>query len=99
LFFKTIFIQLLDNVYNFYHQSNQTKGGGHFFFFFPFCVTVFSKPKLRLFFSHIGKKGSRMQVLINTNPLDRFMNGKVTFEKKLLILMVHSQNNRMVVIF
>jgi len=40
-----------------------------------------------------------MQVLINTNPLDRFMNGKVTFEKKLLILMVHSQNNRMVVIF
>jgi len=64
-----------------------------------FALRFFQNLSYAYFFSHIGKKGSRMQVLINTNPLDRFMNGKVTFEKKLLILMVHSQNNRMVVIF
>ena len=39
-----------------------------------FASQFFQNLSYLYLFSHIGRKGSRMQLLINTNPLDHLLN-------------------------
>ena len=94
LVFKTIFIQLLDNVYNFYHQSNQTKGGGHFFSSSHFALRFHQNLCDTYPFSHSAGKGISALVFTFIHWLENLINWHDTVENCCFTIVFYCQDNR-----
>ena len=58
------------------------KAEGIFFSSSHFALRFHQNLSYLYLFSHIGRKGSRMQVLINTNPLDHLLNVVLFWAKR-----------------